>query len=137
MVVQTAAVAFRVFLSLSFAALEPSSDREVGAIQLVGDLVDGHSGCTQPQDNDHFLTRERFDRHVPQVVNEMVASIHDLKVLWIVVQRIAVNMVDDLFRPKSATERILRDEAMFGHPPTTDRQVAVTLVDPAVAAPPL
>ena len=65
----------------------------------------------------------------------MVASIHDLKVLWIVVQRIAVNMVDDLFRPKSATERILRDEAMFGHPPTTDRQVAVALVDPALSGP--
>lgn len=61
----------------------------------------------------------------------MVASIHDLKVLWIVVPRIAVDVVDDFFRPKSATERILRDEAMFGHLPTTDREVAVALVDPA------
>lgn len=85
------------------------------------------------QGKSDFLAREGNDRHLSQVVNQMLASAHYSKIFRRVVQRITVNVVYDLIRPKFAAERGLRNHAMLGHLPSADGEIAVALIHPALA----
>jgi hypothetical protein len=77
----------------------------------------------------HFLVRPRFDWHLPQVQNKMLAATHDLQVLDVVVEWVAVDVMHDLRRFERAAQVVLDNESVICLPLAVDVDVMMALVD--------
>jgi hypothetical protein len=75
---------------------QSASSREVRLADLVGYSLDWHPGVVQSDCKFHFLVHPWFDWLLPQVQNKMLAATHDSQVLDVVVEWVAVNVMDDL-----------------------------------------
>jgi hypothetical protein len=58
------------------------------------------------------------------------------EVLWIVVQTVVVNVMNDLPRPKLAPQHLLHNSAVLGDLHTVDARVPVTALYPSSASTP-